>query len=220
MMGCAISHYRVLKKIVEESIPCALVLEDDFLWYDQTVALLNRIQFFQKGIIKLSCIGSFCSADEIDYQRLCENPSLMPEKAVFPIGNGSYLLHLADAKKLYEHLDKVVYHIDVQYSYICKTNDIDLYHYPCIGIMGFDDSTIGNQKETLLGKILPISSKNKWWLTEPFMVPFGYSINIYLSVSIMLIVVGTILICINQLRILGIIFILIGLVDLLVYSVV
>jgi GR25 family glycosyltransferase involved in LPS biosynthesis len=176
MMGCGLSHYFLLKKIVDEKIQTSIVLEDDFVWKQDTISKLDKIRDFNDGIVKLSCIGPFCSSNLYDQPQICP----------FALGNAAYLIKYPQAKQLLKHIQQIIYHIDVQFIF----SNVPMYHYPCIDVDGMDDSTLGLHSSTLLSRILPISSQIKWILNEPFIAPFGYGINLFLLLSLIFIAFG------------------------------
>jgi glycosyl transferase family 25 len=179
MQGCALSHYQVLKKIVELEIETAMVLEDDFIWTPETTNKIESLKDFKEGIVKLNCIGPFC-LDQIH----------QPTKSKFALGNGAYLIRLQHAKKLYSAIQKIYYHIDVQYMLVSKMYDIPIYEFPCILIDGKNDSFIGDNGNTLVSRYLPISDKWKWYMKEPFLAPMGKEINLFLLINLILFFIG------------------------------
>jgi hypothetical protein len=213
MMGCGLSHLFILKKIMDENISIALILEDDFIWRDDTIDKLYKIKDFEEGIVKLSCIGPFCKSG-----------NLYPEKTELPLGNAAYLIRFHQAKELYDKIKNVVYHIDLQYAITAKLNDIPIYYYDCIDVEGMQDSTIGNSKSTLIKEILPFNGAIKWVLNEPFIAPFGLKINLFLIISLFLIFIGSLMIYISKnsqyyqtLQIMGFLFLILGSMDILYY---
>jgi hypothetical protein len=207
MIGCGLSHYFILKKIVEEEIQTTLVLEDDFIWREDTIQKLNQIKDFDQGILKLSCIGPFCTSSD-------NGPELSP----FALGNAAYLIRYQHAKQLYEQLGNVSYHIDFQYSLVSVLNSIPMYYYDCIDVDGKTDSTIGDQNSTLLSVVLPLSDNWKWLMNEPFIYLFGFNVHLFLILSILLIGLGLFLFLFSKFpKYIGIIFILLGVLDIIYY---
>ncbi len=211
MIGCGISHYLLLKKTVEENIGCVLILEDDFVWLDRTTELLNRIRDFDKGIVKLVSIDSNIES----YDRLCADPKLGPEPVAFPFSTGAYIMRQREARIIYEHFDKIMYHVDVQFSVICKQYNVPMYLYQCMLQAGFDSSTLSSN-DTLLSQLIPMSEKAKWVMKEPFIAPFGYSIHLFLLISVLLIAVG-IALYIRASKVMGTIVFVLGLIDFCIY---
>lgn len=199
MMGCGLSHYFLLQKIVDEKIQTAMILEDDFVWKEDTISKLEKIRDFDQGLVKLSCIGPFCSKDN-------DQPQLCP----FALGNAAYLIRYPQAKELLKHIQQIIYHIDVQFIF----SNVTMYHYPCIDVDGMDDSTLGLHNSTLLSRILPISSQIKWIMNEPFIAPLGYGINLFFLLSALCIAFGIYIY--NTNKWIGIGFIILGMIDLLI----
>ena len=218
MIGCGLSHYNILKKIVAEDIQTTLVLEDDFIWRDDTISKINRIKDFDKGIVKLTCTGPFCESD-------VPTKSDEPQLTSISIGTAAYLIRWKDAKLLLEKINRLMYHIDLQYSFVAKYNSIPIYYYNCLDVDGYNDSTIGVHKSTFFNAYLPIPEKMKWFMNEPFISPFGYGVHLFLIISVILIVIGIFLLrsslqSKNKFKKwIGILFIIIGLIDILYFAI-
>jgi GR25 family glycosyltransferase involved in LPS biosynthesis len=215
MMGCGLSHYYLLKKIIDEKIPTTIILEDDFIWREDTNQKLENLKHFYKGIVKLSCIGPFCGGPnyQVSTSRVVdvEEPHIAP----FALGTAAYLIRYEHAKLLYEKMKNIKYHIDVQSTLVSKLNSIPIYSYDCVDVEGMDDSTVGLHQKTLLNAYLPLSNDIKWFLNEPFIAPFGYGIHLFLVMSILLIILGLIAYRWNQW--IGILLIGLGVFDILYY---
>jgi glycosyl transferase family 25 len=179
MQGCALSHLQVLKRILDDKIDTALILEDDFIWSTETTQKIESLKDFRQGIVKLSCIGPFC-LDKVKE----------PTESKFALGNGAYLIRLDHAKSLYSAIQKIYYHIDVQTMIVSKMNEIPIYEFPCILMDGKSDSFINSSGNTLLSKYLPLSDQWKWYMKEPFLAPMGKEINLYLILNLILFVIG------------------------------
>jgi GR25 family glycosyltransferase involved in LPS biosynthesis len=211
MIGCGLSHYYLLKKIVDENIQTALILEDDFIWRDDTISKINTLQKFDKGIVKLNCIGPFCKNGN--------DTSNQPQLSPFPLGNAAYLVRRKDAETMLSKIKQVIYYMDFQYSVVSKLNSMDIYYYDCLDVDGMNDSTIGVHKSTFFNDVIPVSSTTKWFLNEPFMAPFGKGIHLFLFLSFILIITGLILFFkSSNYKSLGLLVFGIGLIDLLYYS--
>jgi GR25 family glycosyltransferase involved in LPS biosynthesis len=214
MIGCGLSHYYLLKKIVDEKISTTIIMEDDFIWRDDTNEKLETLKNFDKGIVKLSCIGPFCgSTPKSPSSRLIDvdEPHIPP----FALGTAAYLIRYEHAKLLYEKMKNIKYYIDVQYSLVSKFNSIPMYYYDCVDVEGMEDSTLGVHQKTFLNTYLPLSNDTKWVLNEPFVAPFGYGIHLFLFISILLIILGFIAYRWNQW--IGIFLIGLGIIDILYY---
>ena len=208
MMGCALSHYFLLKQIVDQNIQTAIILEDDFVWKDDTISKLDKIKDFNKGIVKLSCIGPFCSSNS--------ETSDTPQIAPFSLGNASYLIRNNQAKELLDKIQNVIHHIDLQYAIIGLVYSLPFYYYPCIDIGGMEDSTLGAHKTTLICNLIPLSERMKWFLNEPFIAPFNRGIHLFLFFSILLIFIGFYIYPTRQW--LGLALIIIGVIDIVYYN--
>jgi GR25 family glycosyltransferase involved in LPS biosynthesis len=181
MIGCGLSHFYILKKIVEEKIQTSIIMEDDFIWREDTTEKLQTLKNFHKGIVKLSCIGPFCGFGTSE-----------PQLAPLALGNAAYLIRYEHAKELYEKIENVKYHIDLQYSFVSKLHSIPMYYFDCIDVEGIDDSTLGSHRKTFLNASLPLHQDIQWFLNEPFVAPMGYGIHLFLFISFLLIILGLI----------------------------
>jgi GR25 family glycosyltransferase involved in LPS biosynthesis len=215
MIGCGLSHYYLLKKIVDEKIQTTMIMEDDFIWRDDTNEKLETLKNFDKGIVKLSCIGPFCRGSTRGVTTIRVIDIDEPQLAPFALGNAAYLIRYEHAKLLYEKMKNIKYHIDLQYTLVSKLNSIPMYYYDCIDVEGMDDSTLGTHQKTFLSEFLPLSNDIKWFLNEPFMAPFGYGVHLFLFISIILIILGVISYRWNQW--IGILLIGLGVIDILYY---
>lgn len=206
MIGCGLSHFYILKKIVEEKIETSIILEDDFVWRENTIEKINQLKDFQKGIVKLSCIGPFCG-EENSQEPICSK---------FPLGNASYLIRYKDAKKLLNQLKNIKYHIDIQFNFVSLINQIPIYYYDCIDIDGDEESTIGNEKRTWFGSLPFIPNKVRWYMNEPYMAPFGIPFNLFLTITLLFFILGFILLYKRWVKT-GVLLILLGILDLFFY---
>jgi GR25 family glycosyltransferase involved in LPS biosynthesis len=205
MMGCGLSHLFLWKKMVKENIQTAMILEDDFVWREDSSEKINQLKDFHDGIVKLSCIGPFCGDEVLSNQK----PIICP----FAIGNGAYLLRLEQVKSLLKHIENVFYHIDVQMSMVSKNMNIPIYYFDCIDVDGTLDSTLGVkiQNSTLLSKMIPLSDNIKWMMNEPFIAPLKKPVHSFLLLSLLLIGTGLLIWRINMY--VGLFFIILGLID-------
>lgn len=66
IIGCAMSHYTIWKKIVDEKKPWGFVLEDDITVGEKALEVINKVQslvkqypdIFNKSVIRLYCLGN------------------------------------------------------------------------------------------------------------------------------------------------------------------
>jgi GR25 family glycosyltransferase involved in LPS biosynthesis len=180
MKGCALSHLSLLERIVREKIDTALILEDDFIWTQETTQKIDTLENFRDGIVKLNCIGPFCIQN-------VDRPTL----SKFSLGNGAYLIRLEHAEKLYQYVRKIYYHIDIQFTVSSKLYSIPMYEYPCFEIDGYSDSTIASRFHPILN-LIPIHNKLKWTLSEPFIAPLGKELNLFTTMILTGLMVGLI----------------------------
>ena len=119
MVGCGLSHIKLWQKIVNENIELSLILEDDFVFYDDFNNLLLNIPNNYDMIHLSSCIF------HNKYLKLY-NINDYFYKQLFIVQTLSYIITLDGAKKLLKYINKVSYHIDVDISF--KSNYSDLYN--------------------------------------------------------------------------------------------
>lgn len=155
MIGCALSHYNIWKRVVKEGLKSVLVFEDDVYFMD------NYEEIFNKAITELpedwdifylGCIG-MCDKNK-DYKnpfmytmelfknketnKLKSENIFIPE---FPLATHAYAISLEGCKKLLKKIEKVSYHIDFLMARQHKHMNVFACH-PNIAYQLSDDSSI------------------------------------------------------------------------------
>jgi GR25 family glycosyltransferase involved in LPS biosynthesis len=165
MIGCALSHMFLWKKIVDENIDSCIILEDDAVWLPTTTDKIIKLSGFSRSLIKLHSCGMGTKQPVLNFR----NPLPMTHAPSL----AGYLLYKEVAEQLLYLMPKVKYHLDLQMDKILKM--VKTYYYPCIETNGFDDSLInetGSRKELDL-----IPSDIRWALSSPLVYPLGTKID-------------------------------------------
>jgi GR25 family glycosyltransferase involved in LPS biosynthesis len=178
MKGCALSHLKLLEKMVKEDIKKALIFEDDFIIDEDSIKKIDSLKNFDKGVVRLSCLGPFCNYNVDE-----------PIKSFLGVGLGAYLINNKDATKLYNKISKVIYHIDIQINIVSFFSGVDIYNFPCIK-SDVKSSTIFNKSSFIYG--LPMSDNLKFYSNHIIIAPFGYNVNAYNIISFILLIIGII----------------------------
>jgi glycosyl transferase family 25 len=104
MLGCALSHYNVYRKILQDDVEIAFVLEDDMKLPDNLPLLLEEIS---KNILKNEVITLYyfsfqpCKLSDQDVTKLTNNYRLhFPMDVAQPITTGGYVITKSAAKTL------------------------------------------------------------------------------------------------------------------------
>lgn len=158
-IGCALSHKKIYNKIVDESIECALIIEDDIMLKDDFVKIIDsikHIKFYWELILlghysfhnynKVPSPTSFWGRKQIKksicFARLCN----------YGYGAHGYLVNTVGCKKLLNATDKLYMPID---HYTSSQKFIDVYALEpvAIDICDLESSIEGDRKESTLNKI-------------------------------------------------------------------
>lgn len=106
MIGCALSHYFVYDRIVEDDIDVAFVLEDDMVLPEDMIALLDQIKerIIDGEIVTLHYFGlEGCSLSSQDVEELGGGRSLyFPMNPAEPITTGGYVITNLAAQSMLE----------------------------------------------------------------------------------------------------------------------
>jgi GR25 family glycosyltransferase involved in LPS biosynthesis len=121
-IGCFLSHLKVYQKIVDNKLPCAIILEDD---------ISNKLskEDFWKIINSINIPND---TDIMIFNCFFYGLKNLPNNNTVGTVDRFYCLHfyfvtLEGAKKLVQHLSKIIYQIDSQISYLNKKKLINLY---------------------------------------------------------------------------------------------
>jgi GR25 family glycosyltransferase involved in LPS biosynthesis len=122
-VGCALSHYYICNKIVENNIDLSIVCEDDFhtdLESSKFWNLMSKLNI-PKDTDMFIIDGTFYGLEKVENM---ENTNTISRFN----GTYFYIITLQGAKKLLKHLLPIVYHVDSQLS-ILNLNLLNIYVY-------------------------------------------------------------------------------------------
>lgn len=164
-IGCALSHLGVYKKIVDENLPMALVLEDDACLLPDIKpvlqALENALQPSLPRIVLLS--GAAELSDR--FMLKTGDYSFGPVTSAVYLAH-AYVLTFESAKRMLEALSPVVQVAD-DWGWISRHTGIDLFAcHPAMAFQACQDQSASTitQNVEVCGKNLSVSWKSlKWW---------------------------------------------------------
>ena len=160
-IGCALSHLGVYRKIVEEKLPCALVLEDDAHLSSCVKPVLEAVEKKLDPAVGQICLFSECIKLSKDAIPLTREAVMSRVMAAIYLAH-AYVVTLEGAKKLLSSLYPVVQVAD-DWAWISYHTGIEL--YACSSILakqgGEWASTISNHGR---GEDLKNRWKSRiWW---------------------------------------------------------
>lgn len=192
MIGCALSHMRVLQNFVASSDDYLCVLEDDCNLSEKFPQFLADIDSIYKTIdfdfISLYCLG-LCSSLQKDTQvgdYTFSRPS-------FPLTTVCYIVSKKGANKLLNLIgEKVYYHIDFHIA--LKKLGKDFHYYvlktPSLVFNNNETSTMGSNNSSMVLNILEAMNCKTvaWTLNVPVFSLFNmkYSVSLYLLLLLIL----------------------------------
>lgn len=203
MIGCMLSHIKCWQYIVDQNIPYAIILEDDFV--------LDQSTFYQKvnqlisntpknwDVILLGCF--LCDEKENDLIAKFFMSIHAPFGKRRPIndfvykpktwsGTHAYVLNINAAKKLLYSLPRASYHVDYEMS---KLENLNLYAavHPFVR-----QNTVGGSNNTVsvpILNVLPRFDKDQinwdFILTMPMIQCFGFKIHMYFLLKIIMLLI-------------------------------
>ena len=118
-IGCYLSHTNIYKKIVEDNIPYAVVLEDDVQFLDPEYIFWKKINLF--NIPNDTDIFIF-EAIIFDYKRISNIG-----KVNFFWQTSFYLITNIGAKKILNYISPIEFQIDAKLSMLSYANKINVY---------------------------------------------------------------------------------------------
>ncbi len=117
-LGCLLSHKRIYKKIIEENINIALIMEDDVLFDNNLLDFLNYLDNLPKNfdVILLGhhtpTSRSIPTKTNLWYKKRIACKFVLKKPAELACGTYGYLVSNQGAKKLYNMLEKIFLPID------------------------------------------------------------------------------------------------------------
>lgn len=154
IIGCGLSHLTLWRKVAEEDLRNALILEDDMFFVDDYREVLDKaMQQLPEDwdIMYLGCMGLCEKSKKYDNPFMSifhllktvnnkyESENIfVPE---FPVALHAYAISNAGSKKLIDMIDKVNYHIDFEIA--VRQQNLNIYScHPNIAYQRSEDSNI------------------------------------------------------------------------------
>ncbi|MDE1496128.1 glycosyltransferase family 25 protein [Xenorhabdus bovienii] len=107
-VGCSMSHLNAYKKMIDDDIPIALVLEDDVIFNDDLLPILSHLEKHSTALSATPYVFLLNKTNE--YLESFKKPLIENYKIVSVIDAActfGYILNLSAAKKLYQYLKPV-----------------------------------------------------------------------------------------------------------------
>jgi glycosyl transferase family 25 len=181
MIGCSLSHIRLWEKIVKENIELSLILEDDFVFYDDFKNKINNV------LLNVSVTNNY---DMIHLSSCIFHNKFLKlynindyfYKQLFIVQTLSYIITLEGAKKLLKYINKVSYHIDLD---ICFKSIVNYNHLNIISVKDplvyqtFEDSNNTDDREfpLLINNLIPHKDLNYLYKTCLLTINFDLNLN-------------------------------------------
>ena len=102
-IGCALSHYEAYRRIVEQNIDCALILEDDVLLPQNILMILDEVEkrIKDKEVILLYYASHRkCFFSTVGQEKIIDGALCYPMDIAQPITTAAYVIKNQAAKNL------------------------------------------------------------------------------------------------------------------------
>jgi len=187
MLGCALSHINIWKKIIKNNLNRTLILEDDFIFKDNFLDKFNK--YIKEAPDNFDIL--FLSSNFI-HNKYLKIKDINPfyYKQLFISQTVSYIITLQGAKKILNYINKVSYHIDFD---LCIRH---LFNYNDLNIISIKEPLIYQTYNTsnnindryfplLLDKILYNNIVKYYYKTSLFTI-FNIDINVNILVILLM----------------------------------
>lgn len=194
IIGCALSHKKLWKQLVNDTVDYYIVLEDDVKIDENfgkiVTALEEKIKIHNIDFLSLHCINIGCNIK----QNVFTIDDYNFGKPLFPLSTVGYIISKNGAKILSQEIDKVNYHIDFEIAIVNLKNKLNYFtsDSPIIKT-SLDSTTIGTTSYNIIPLLLDkLNLKYLSWLsTVPVLtINLTYVINLYSFVLISLLVLN------------------------------
>lgn len=214
IIGCAMSHKKTWRKIVENNDKYAIVFEDDVFidknFKSELKKCLDELFTFDQKFDFLY-LGYFGPAKITDNSFINHLQNIILYKLsnkkcdlenvfipVSPVGFHCYIISKECAKKLLKSMNKINYHIDVEF--LKYANTLNLRVYACKNRIGYQFSTVENSflNDCKFPKLLNILCDNikdkdhisySYWLNTPILKIKNFHFNLYSFLFLSIIIV-------------------------------
>ncbi len=112
-IGCFLSHKNIYLRMIEQSIPCALILEDDFILRDNFLSVLKKIKARPIPFDMIRFLGS-PKLERLKLRNVYKIDDIhhLVRHTGMPGGAHATLMSIAGAHKLLKHMEKTALPID------------------------------------------------------------------------------------------------------------
>lgn len=193
MIGCALSHMRIIKDFVQSKDDFICIMEDDVVLTKDFPKFLTDVdKVYEKldfDMISLFCLG-ICKVQTVAVNNYTFS------KPLFPLSLTSYILSKKGAMKFLDYIgDKILYHIDfsLAVSIMDKSFKYFVLIHPQIISLKNTASTMGSNSKSLVLQCLDYFNcyNTSWMLNVPiFSLYTKYSFSIYFCLLMVLLLVG------------------------------
>ena len=174
-IGCALSHLSVYRKMVENEISIALILEDDVTLCSELPDILSHVDLLPEECDALLLgYDADIKRDLFLYTSFWQNKRFFGKYRIAPyvkvaLGTYGYILRLEGAKKLLKAIQKIEKPID-HYTGSWKYLHVQCLYPRCVSIAehGLNESEIDSERRELK-KVLHTTRYNHWitrWLNR------------------------------------------------------
>ncbi len=206
MIGCAMSHIQIWKKLLEDNTTNSYIIMEDDIQDINIKELNDLIKFindnnFDYDFISLTCVGILC----IDLKKGIKiNDTLYLTKKIYPLGMGCYIINKQGAKKIIDMINKykITYHIDfsVTTKNFLSNNNFKYYNtnYSLIdinlnNIISSQSTISANKNKSIILTLLNKSNLHtlEWYFKVPYFTLFRkVEINLYFLLLIILLILN------------------------------
>jgi GR25 family glycosyltransferase involved in LPS biosynthesis len=192
VMGCAMSHITLWKKLLNEKDNNFLILEDDIekIDFDKLYKLINNLDTFDWDIISLHIL------QKINQKVIKEIDDIKIANSLIPMTTAGYLINKNGLRKMVDIINeqKIILHVDIQMLILKYLKGIKYYNtIPNIVIASQNDSTINHIVNTPIKKILKKFNLDflVWHLSAPMLaIRLKYQITLYHILLIILFILN------------------------------
>lgn len=120
-IGCLLSHRKTYKTIIDENIPCALILEDDAILSPDLPNVLSALMRHRDEWDMIRFLGSAKAQRQARVLSPLDNVYSLARPCGTPGGAYAYLIHTQAAEKLYRLTRRNYTPIDTLHGYLWRT---------------------------------------------------------------------------------------------------
>lgn len=202
VIGCAMSHIQLWKKLLDDNYKqYYVILEDDAEIDNEFVEILDKIdELIFNNEIEFDVIHFYTeyALPKPTYDPIILNDKYKLRRTLFSLSAKAYILSKSGAQKLYDKIhSNIEYHIDVQMSGMI-TDGLIMYHISPDLVRdneqdGLLNSTNINIPNTITISLLKLLNFNKlvWTLsTNAFCIKTKYQLNLFFCIIVILFIIN------------------------------